>query len=91
MLDIAVTLLQHLALSFVELREVLTLPPVKTVRIPLDDIPFLLHVNCTIQLGAVGKLVGLLDPTVHVTVKAVAILTPEDCHLSLPSTLTLSY
>lgn len=91
-LEIAVTLLQQLALGLVGLREVLTYPPVKPVRIPLDHIPFLQCVNCTAQLGVVGKFAeGLLDPTVRVTVKAVTILAPEDCLLSLLSTWTLSY
>jgi len=45
-------------------------PPLKPVQLPLDGIPSVQLVNCTIQLGVFGKLAeGALNPTVHVTNK----------------------
>ncbi|KAK4827563.1 hypothetical protein QYF61_019187 [Mycteria americana] len=71
-LGIALTHVQDLALGFVELHEVHTGPPLKPVRVPLDGIPPLQHVDCTTQLGVVGKLAeGALNATVHVADKDV--------------------
>ncbi|KAK4819146.1 hypothetical protein QYF61_025826 [Mycteria americana] len=65
-LGIAPTHVQDLALGLVELHEVRTGPPLKPVKVPLDGIPSLQHVNCTTQLGVIGKLAeGALNPTVH--------------------------
>jgi len=37
-------------------------PPFKPVQVPLDDIPSLQCVDCTTQLGVVGRLAeGVLD------------------------------
>jgi len=47
-------------------------PPLKPVKVPLDGIPSLQHVNCSIQLAVVSKLAeDALSPTVHVTNKDV--------------------
>jgi len=43
-------------------------PLLKLVQLPLDGISSLRHVNCTTQLGVIGKLAeGALDPTAYVT------------------------
>lgn len=42
-------------LSLIELHKVCTVPPLKRVKIPLNDTPFLQCVNCTTQLGVFGK------------------------------------
>ncbi|KAK4831319.1 hypothetical protein QYF61_016808 [Mycteria americana] len=69
-LGIALTHVQVLALGLVELPEVCTGPPLKPVKVPLDGIPSLQCVDCTTQLGVIGKLAeGALNPTVHVTDK----------------------
>ncbi|KAK4808881.1 hypothetical protein QYF61_007996 [Mycteria americana] len=71
-LGIAPTQVQNFALGLVELHEVRTGPPLKPVQVPLDGIPSLQRVDCTTQLGVVGKLAeGALNPTVHVTAKDV--------------------
>ncbi|KAK4831337.1 hypothetical protein QYF61_017468 [Mycteria americana] len=71
-LGIAPTHVQDLALGPVELHEVRTGPPLKPVRVPLEGIPSLWHVNSTTQLGDIGKLAeGALNPTVHVADKDV--------------------
>ena len=50
--------------------EVRTDPPLKPVQVPLDGILSLRFVDCTTQLGVVGKLAeGALSPTVHDTNK----------------------
>ncbi|KAK4829379.1 hypothetical protein QYF61_003719, partial [Mycteria americana] len=54
-LGIAPTHVQDLALGLAELHEVHTGPPLKPVKVPLDGIPPLQHVNRTTQLGVVGK------------------------------------
>ncbi|GAB0197840.1 hypothetical protein GRJ2_002249400 [Grus japonensis] len=47
-------------------------PPLKPVKVRLDGIPSLQHVDCITQLGVVGKLAeGALDPIVHVADKDV--------------------
>ena len=64
-LGIAPIHMQVPALGHVELHEVRTGPPLK---VPLDGIPSLRHVDCTTQLGVVAKLAeGAFDPTVCVT------------------------
>jgi len=64
------TCVQDLALGLVELHEVCTGPPLKSI--PLDGIPAFQHVNLTMQLGVIGKLAeGALNPTVHATDKDV--------------------
>ncbi|KAK4827202.1 hypothetical protein QYF61_015230 [Mycteria americana] len=69
---IAPTHVQDLAFSLVELHEVRTGPTLKPVKIPLDGIPSLQHVDCTTQLGVVSKLAeGALNPTAHATNKDV--------------------
>ncbi|GAB0188195.1 cAMP-dependent protein kinase inhibitor alpha [Grus japonensis] len=69
---VALTHVQDLALGLVELHAVHTGPPLKPVKIPLDGIPCLQHVDRTTQLGVIGKLAeGALDCTVHVTDKDV--------------------
>ncbi|KAK4829762.1 hypothetical protein QYF61_006486 [Mycteria americana] len=71
-LGIAPTHVQDLALGLFELHEVHTVPPLKPVKVPLDGIPSLQHVDRTTQLGVIGKLAeGALNPTVHVTNKDV--------------------
>ena len=78
MLGIALTNVQDLALDLVELHEVHTGPPLQPVEVALDGVLSLQRVNCTIQLGVVGKLAeGALSPTVCHR----QILTPEECHL----------
>ena len=85
-LGIVLTHVMDLALHLVELHEVCTGPPLKPAQVPLDDIPSLECVNCTTQLGVIGKL----NPTVHVVNKDVEQRqsqyqpTPEECYLSLP-------
>ena len=65
---IAPTHVQDLALSLVELHEVLVDPPLKPVKVPLDGIPSLHRVNCTTQLGVIGKLAeDALHANVHLT------------------------
>ncbi|KAK4819077.1 hypothetical protein QYF61_025310 [Mycteria americana] len=75
-LDLLATLLlmqpRDLALGLVELHEVQTGPPLKSVKVPPDGIPSLQCVDCTTQLGVISKLAeGALNPTVHVTNKDV--------------------
>jgi len=55
-LGIAVTHVQDLALGLVERYEFHTSPLLKPVLVPLDGIPSLQPVNCTAQLGVIGKL-----------------------------------
>ncbi|GAB0205421.1 WD repeat-containing protein 36 [Grus japonensis] len=55
-LGIAPTHVQDLALGFVELHAVRRGPPLQPVKVTLDGIPSLQHVNRTTQLGVVGKL-----------------------------------
>lgn len=60
---IALTQLQHLALA--EPQEVLMLPLLQFVQVPLDGIPSLCCASCTAQLYAICKLAeGALGPTV---------------------------
>ncbi|KAK4821027.1 hypothetical protein QYF61_012113 [Mycteria americana] len=69
-LGIALTHVQDFALGLAELHEFLMGPPLKPVKVPLDGIPSLQCVDCTTQLGVIGKLAeGALNPTVHVTDK----------------------
>ncbi|KAK4818029.1 hypothetical protein QYF61_004153 [Mycteria americana] len=71
-LGIAPTHVQDLALGLVELHEVHTGPPLKSVKVPPDGIPSLQHVDRTTKLGVVSKLAGgALNPTVHVADKDV--------------------
>ena len=61
------------ALGLIELHEFCTAPPLKPVRVPLDGVPSLQHVDCTTQLGVTSKLAeGALNPIVHVTNKDVS-------------------
>jgi len=84
-LGIALTHVQDLALGLIEVHEVRTGPPVK---VPLDSIPPLQCVDCTTQLGVIGKLAeGALNATDHVTDKDVKqhqpeYQPPEECHWS---------
>jgi len=55
-LGIALTHVQDLALSLVELHEVRIGPPLNPVQVPLDGIPSLQYVDRTAQLGVIGKL-----------------------------------
>ena len=55
-LGIAPTHVQDLALGLAEPHEVHTGPPLKPAQVPLDGIPALQCVDCTMQLGVVGKL-----------------------------------
>ena len=67
---IALTHVPVLALGLVELHEVHTGPPLQPVQVALDGIPSLQRVNCTTQLGVIGKLAeGALNPIVPVTNK----------------------
>ncbi|GAB0208383.1 cAMP-dependent protein kinase inhibitor alpha [Grus japonensis] len=69
-LGIVPTHVQDLALGLVELHAVLMASPLQPVKVPLDGIPSLQHVDHTTQLGVVSKLAeGALDPTVHVANK----------------------
>jgi len=71
-LGIALTHVQDLALSHVELHEVHTGPPLQPVKVPLDAILSLHCVDSTTQIGVVSKLAeGALNPTVHVANKDV--------------------
>ncbi|KAK4822675.1 hypothetical protein QYF61_019042 [Mycteria americana] len=64
---IAPTHVQDLALGFVELHELHTGPPLKPVKVPLDGIPSVQHVDRTTQVGVIGKPAeGALNPTVHI-------------------------
>jgi len=55
---------QNFALGLVEPHEVLTGPPLKPIKVPLVGIPSLQCVDCTKQLGVIGKLAeGALDLT----------------------------
>ena len=46
--------------------------PFKTIKVLLEGIPTLQHVDHTTQLGAISKLAeGALNPTVHVADKDV--------------------
>ena len=68
-LGIAPTHVQDLALGLVEFQEVHT---GLSVQVPLDGIPSLQCVDCTTQLGVIGKLAeGVLSSTVHVADKNV--------------------
>ncbi|PKU36192.1 hypothetical protein llap_13505 [Limosa lapponica baueri] len=71
-LGIAPTDMQDLALALVELQEVHTGPSLKPVKISLDGIPSLQHIDGTTQLGVISKLAeGALKPTVSVANKDV--------------------
>jgi len=71
-LGIPLTQGQDLVLGLVQLHEVLTGPPLKPAKVPLDGIPSLQHVDHTTQLGVVGKLAeGAFSTTVHVPSKDV--------------------
>ena len=61
------TEMQDHALGLAEPHEVHVGPPLKPVKVPLDGIPSLWHINCTAQLGVVCRLAeGALSPTVRV-------------------------
>jgi len=63
---------QDLALDLVEPHKVRMGPPIKPVKVPLDVIRSLQHVDCTTQLGGVGELAeDTFNPTVHVASKDV--------------------
>ncbi|KAK4806146.1 hypothetical protein QYF61_001069 [Mycteria americana] len=63
-LGTAPTQVQDLALGLVELHEVRTGLLLQPVKVPLDGIPSLRHVNCTTQLGVIRNLAeGALNPT----------------------------
>ena len=67
-LGIALIYVPDLALGLVELHEVCMGPPLKPVKVSLDGIPSLQHVDRTTQLGVVGKLAeGALNPTMSLT------------------------
>ncbi|GAB0176555.1 hypothetical protein GRJ2_000120700 [Grus japonensis] len=71
-LGITPTHVQDLALGLVELHVLCIGLCLKPVKVPLDGILSLQHVDCTTQLGVVSKLAeGALDPTVHVANKDV--------------------
>ena len=55
-LGITQTQVQDLAPGLTELYEVNTGPPLEPLKVPLDGIPSLKHINCTIQLGVICKL-----------------------------------
>ncbi|KAK4828346.1 hypothetical protein QYF61_026007 [Mycteria americana] len=55
-LQIALAQVQDLALGLTELHEVHMGPLLKPVKVPLDGIPSLKHINCTTQLGVICKL-----------------------------------
>ena len=77
-LGITLTPVQDLALGLVELHEACMGPPLKPVKVPLDGIPSLQHVDRTTQLGVIGKLAeGALNPTVHVANKDVKQHQPQ--------------
>jgi len=62
--------MQDLALGLAKLHAVHAGPPLQPVKVPLNGIPSLEHVNHTAQLGVIGKLAeGALSPTVHVVDK----------------------
>ncbi|TRZ19249.1 hypothetical protein HGM15179_007850 [Zosterops borbonicus] len=66
MLVIALTQVQDLALGLVEFHKVCTVPPVKPVKVPLDDIPSLQCVNGITQPGVTHKLAeGVLNLTAY--------------------------
>ncbi|KAK4827796.1 hypothetical protein QYF61_021788 [Mycteria americana] len=72
MFGIAPTQVQDLALGLAEFHEVHTGPPLKPVKVPLDGIPSLQHVDHTTQLGVIRRLAeGALNLTVHVPDKDV--------------------
>ncbi|KAK4805320.1 hypothetical protein QYF61_018183 [Mycteria americana] len=65
-LVIALTRVQDLAHGLVELQEIHMGLLLKPVKVPLDGIPSLKHINCTTQLGVFCKLAeGALNPTVY--------------------------
>ncbi|KAK4811117.1 hypothetical protein QYF61_019748 [Mycteria americana] len=65
-LEVAPSQEQDLAFGLVELHEVCMGPPPKPVKVPLDGIPSLRHVNHTTQLGVIHKLAeGAFNPTVY--------------------------
>ena len=69
-LGITPTHVQDLALDLVELHEVCTGPCLQLFQFLLDGIVSFQRVDCTTQLGVIGKLAeGALNPTVHVTDK----------------------
>ena len=66
MLRVVTIQVRDLALGFVEPHEVLLGSPLKPVRVSLDDIPSLMHVSSTTQLGVIHKLAeGKLNCTVN--------------------------
>jgi len=70
MFGIALIQVQDLALGFVELHEIFMGPPLKTVKVPLNGIPFLWYVTHTMELGVICKFTeGMLNPTVMSPVK----------------------
>ena len=56
---ITLTQVQHFVLGLVEPREVHVAPLFKTVQVSLDGVPSFCCINCTTQLGAIGKLLRL--------------------------------
>lgn len=72
MLQIALTHVQDLSLGLVEIHVFLTGPSLEPVKVLLDVIPFLHHVDCTSRPGVTYKLVeSALNPPVCVTNKDV--------------------
>jgi len=59
-LGIAPTQVQDLALGLVELHGVHMGPPLQPVQVPLDGIPSLQRVDCTTQLGVIGKVASFV-------------------------------
>jgi len=64
---VAPTQVQDIALGLVEPHEVHTGPVLRLVRVPLDGIASLRHVDRTAQLSVIcGFAEGALDPTVYI-------------------------
>ncbi|KAK4832279.1 hypothetical protein QYF61_021678 [Mycteria americana] len=57
-LGIVPTKVQGLALGLVELHDIRMGPLLKPVKVPLDGIPSLKHINCTTQIVVIFKLSG---------------------------------
>ena len=75
---IAPTHVQDLALDLVGLHVAHAGPPLQPVKVLLNGIPSLLHVNHTTKLGVVSKLAeGALGPTVHIADKDIKLHRPQ--------------
>jgi len=69
---------QDLALGHVELHVVRAVPPLQPVKVPLNGIASLQHMDHTTQLGVASKLAEhALSPTVHVADKHIKQLRPQ--------------